>query len=117
MPRGISARLGTIIAMGSDIEHRPLLEGEAHLERLAVRLPEASYISGLSRSELYRRAARDEVIFLKCGASTLVDLKSLRALVASLPRAKIKTNVRPRAPGGRRRGTQKLRGLSCLLSK
>jgi hypothetical protein len=34
--------------------------------------------------------ARGEVIFLKCGASTLVDLKSLRALVASLPQAKIK---------------------------
>jgi hypothetical protein len=73
----------------TDVERR-LLKGGAHHERLAVRLAEAAHISGFSRSELYRRAARGEVIFLKCGASTLVDLESLRAAVASLPRAQIK---------------------------
>jgi hypothetical protein len=59
-------------------------------ERLAVRLPEASQISGFSRSDLYRRAARGQIVFLKCGASTLVDLASLRRAVASLPPAVIK---------------------------
>jgi hypothetical protein len=70
---------------------RHSLEGGAQIERLAVRLSEASFISGFSRSELYRRAARGQIIFLKCGSSTLVDLKSLRAAVASLPRARIKS--------------------------
>jgi hypothetical protein len=75
----------------TDVEKRLLKAGgSAQVERLVVRLPEASQISGFSRSELYRRAARGEIIFLKCGASTLVDLKSLRAAVAHLPRANIK---------------------------
>ena len=75
----------------TDVEKRLLKGGGgAHLDRLAVRLPEAAHISGFSRSELYRRAARGEIIFLKCGATTLVDLASLRAAVASLPRASIK---------------------------
>jgi hypothetical protein len=39
---------------------------------------------------LYRRAARGQVIFLKSGATTLVDLQLLRAAVAALPRAVIK---------------------------
>jgi hypothetical protein len=69
----------------TDIERRLLKGG-----RLAVRLPEATFISGFSRSELYRRAARGEIIFLKCGGSTLVDLESLGAAVATLPRAVIK---------------------------
>ncbi len=65
--------------------------GGEPLEPLAVRLPEAARISGFSRSELYRRAARGEIIFLKSGATTLVDIVSLRAAVASLPRATIKS--------------------------
>lgn len=76
----------------TDIETRPLKGGHgARLERLAVRLPEACYISGFSRSELYRRAARGDIIFLKCGTTTLVDVESLRAAVASLPHATIKS--------------------------
>jgi hypothetical protein len=64
-------------------------------EPLAVRLPEASRISGFSRSELYRRAARGEIILLKCGKSTLVDVPSLRAAVAALPRASIRMVKQP----------------------
>jgi hypothetical protein len=64
--------------------------GGSQQERLAVRLPEATYISGLSRSELYRWAARGELVFLKSVSTTLVTLGSLRAVVASLPRAMIK---------------------------
>ncbi len=56
---------------------------------IAVRIPEAQRISGFSRSELYRRAGRGEIIFLKCGKSTLVDFHSLRAVMASLPRASV----------------------------
>ena len=75
----------------TDVEKRLLKGGGGtRWDRLAVRLPEATHLSGFSRSELYRRAARGEIIFLKCGTTTLVDLESLRAAVASLPRASIK---------------------------
>jgi hypothetical protein len=57
---------------------------------LTVRIPEATRISGFSRSELYRRAARGEIILLKCGKSTLVEMTSLRAAVSALPRAAIR---------------------------
>jgi hypothetical protein len=73
----------------ADIERRSLMGGAFAIEPIAVRIDDAVRISGLSRSELYRRAARGEVIFLKCGSSTLVDMRSLRATVASLPRAVI----------------------------
>ena len=54
-------------------------------EPIAVRLREAVRVSGLSRSELYRRNARGEVIFRKCGKAVLVDYASLKAAVLSLP--------------------------------
>ena len=57
---------------------------------LALRMPEATRTSGLSRSEIYRRAGRGEIILLKSGRSTLVEYHSLRRAVASLPRAVIK---------------------------
>jgi hypothetical protein len=62
----------------------------AEFEPLAVRLPVASRLSGFSRSELYRRAARGEIVFLKSGSTTLVDMASLRCAVSSLPRAVIR---------------------------
>ena len=73
---------------------RKLLKGgtAGGIEPITMRLPEASRYSGFSRSELYRRAARGEVIFLKSGATTLVDTASLRAAIASLPRAVIRAN-------------------------
>jgi hypothetical protein len=57
---------------------------------IAVRIPDAVCLSGLSRSEIYRRAGRGEIILLKCGSSTLVEFASLQATVQSLPRAVIK---------------------------
>ena len=61
------------------------------------RLKTATQVSGFSRSEIYRRAAWAEgtpgrVVLLKCGKSTLVDMASLRAAVASLPKAMIRAN-------------------------
>jgi hypothetical protein len=95
----------------TDVEKALLRGGSvAQFERLAVRLPEATYITGFSRSELYRRAARGEVIFLKSGNTTLVDVPSLQAAVASLPRAVIKgaEMQRPRTPGAGSTGAQSL---------
>ena len=60
------------------------------LDPIAIRIPEAIRISGLSRSEIYRRAGRGQIILLKCGKSTLVEYHSLRATIASLPRAVIR---------------------------
>ena len=77
--------------MGMTEVARFAVRGDQGNEPIAVRLPEASRISGFSRSELYRRAARGEIIFLKSGASTLVDMLSLRAAVAALPRAMIRS--------------------------
>jgi hypothetical protein len=85
-----SARIG--ITKMTDIEWR-VLRGSGEVEPIAVRLPEASRVSGLSRSELYRRAGRGEIVFLKCGTTTLVTMESLRATVASLPRAVIRPQV------------------------
>jgi hypothetical protein len=80
----------------TDVERRALKGGTAMpaqscgaIEPLAVRLDEASRISGFSRSDLYRRAARGEIIFLKSGCRVLVKMDSLRAAVAALPRATI----------------------------
>jgi hypothetical protein len=59
-------------------------------EPLAVRLAEATRISGFSRSDLYRRATRGEIVFLKAGKAVLVDYRSLKAAVAALPKATIR---------------------------
>jgi hypothetical protein len=79
----------------TEIEHRALKGGMAlpaqnlAIEPLAVRLDEATRISGLSRSGLYRLASRGEIIFLKAGSRILVDFASLRGVIAGLPKADI----------------------------
>ena len=76
----------------TDIERKALKSAGTALvaEPLTVRLTEASRISGFSRSDLYRRAAAGEIVFLKAGRSTLVTMESLRAAIAALPRAAIR---------------------------
>jgi hypothetical protein len=44
-------------------------------------LNDASHISGLSRSTLYRHAAASRLRLVKVGGRTLVDAASLRALL------------------------------------
>jgi hypothetical protein len=57
---------------------------------ILVRLNEAIRISGFSRSDLYRRASRGEIVFRKCGKSVLVDYASLKAAIDGLPTAIIR---------------------------
>ena len=57
---------------------------------LAVPLPQAPTVTGLSRSTIYREAARGNIRLLKAGRSTLVDMASVRAFLASLPTASIR---------------------------
>jgi hypothetical protein len=45
---------------------------------------------GISRSAIYREAARGNIRLVKLGAATLVDLGSVRAFVACLPAAKLR---------------------------
>jgi hypothetical protein len=59
-------------------------------EPIAVRVPKAMQLVGVSRTQLYRLAGRGEIILLKCGRSTLVEYRSLRRLITSLPRASIR---------------------------
>jgi hypothetical protein len=51
----------------------------------AQSVPAALAYSGLSRSGLYRAAARGEIEFRKVGRSTLVLTDSLDRFLASLP--------------------------------
>lgn len=57
---------------------------------LAVPLPHAPTVTGLSRSTIYREAARGNIKLLKVGRSTLVCMDSVRAFLASLPAAAIR---------------------------
>ena len=54
---------------------------------LMVSIAEARRISGLSRSELYRRLAAGKICAVKGGARTLVILESLITHLNSLPPA------------------------------
>ena len=54
------------------------------------RIPEACRRYGLSRSRLYILAGQGLVRFVKEGSTTLVDLGSVRAYLASCPAASIR---------------------------
>lgn len=53
----------------------------------ATNVPDACRISGLSRSELYRRLAAGDISAVKAGRKTLILMDSLRKHIASLPSA------------------------------
>ena len=55
------------------------------MEPLALPIPEAQRVSGLSRSEIYRRLATGDIRAIKSGSRTLILTDSLRAHMASLP--------------------------------
>jgi excisionase family DNA binding protein len=54
---------------------------------LTLTIHEAVRISGLSRSEIYRRLSDGKVRAVKSGSRTLVLMDSLRAHLATLPAA------------------------------
>jgi hypothetical protein len=73
-------------ASGVEPSHDPYT-----LQPLALPLARAVAWSGLSRSTIYRMAAQGRVRLMKCGRSTLVDAASLRAVVAALPPAAVRS--------------------------
>jgi hypothetical protein len=71
----------------SSVSVAPVVEAT---KPLAVRLAEATRISGFSRSRLYRMAGAGEIVFLKLGKATLVEFASLEAAIHRLPRIAVK---------------------------
>ena len=71
------------------------METEATRSRpLALTIHEGVRISGLSRSELYRRLSDGKLRAVKSGSRTLILMDSLQAHLASLPAATFRS---PRA--------------------
>ena len=71
--------------MGMTQEDRRRLKGNGRTtEPLALPIQEAQRISGLSRSEIYRRLAAGDIRAVKNRGRTLVLMDSLSAYLASL---------------------------------
>jgi len=69
-------------------EDRRRLKGSGHAtDPITAPIPEASRVSGLSRSEIYRRLAAGDLRAVKSGSRTLVVMDSLREHLAGLPPA------------------------------
>lgn len=75
----------------TDVERLALKGGAPFTEVLAAPIPDACRISGLSRSEIYRRLATGDILAVKSGSRTLILIDSLRAYLASLPAATFRT--------------------------
>jgi len=58
---------------------------KAYIEPIAAPISDACRLSGLSRSEMYRRLSAGDIQAVKSGSRTLVLVGSLRAHMASLP--------------------------------
>ncbi len=71
----------------TDEDRRRLKGSGQSTEPLAAPINEASRISGLSRSEIYRRLQAGDIMAVKSGSRTLILMDSLRAHLASLPAA------------------------------
>jgi excisionase family DNA binding protein len=59
-------------------------------EPFTVTIREAARVSGLSRSEIYRRLAAGDLKAIKSGARTLVLMESMKRYLASLPAAQFR---------------------------
>lgn len=57
--------------------------GSALGEPISVRIPDATRLTGLSRSRLYELMKNGDIEYIKVGASTLVLVSSLRRFVES----------------------------------
>ena len=60
------------------------------IEPIAVPIPTASQISGLSRSTIYRELGAGKLRAVKQGTRTLVMVDSIRVYLAALPEAKFR---------------------------
>jgi hypothetical protein len=63
------------------------------LEPLTVTIPQAEYLTGESRSQIYNRIGRGEYEAVKSGRRTLIVYDSIKRRIAQLPQANIKAPV------------------------
>ena len=95
-----SSKRGKPVPLAETTHHAPSADPARGPRPWSFRIRVAQDISGLSRSEIYRRAKRGEVVLLKCGRTTLVDAESLRACVAGFSRDYGPMNAVPRRCAG-----------------
>jgi hypothetical protein len=65
-------------------------DGGSELEAFTLPIRQVPTICGLSIPSLYREASKGNIVLLKYGRTTLVDVASLRAFLGRLPRASIR---------------------------
>jgi excisionase family DNA binding protein len=63
-------------------------------EVLALTIADATKVSGLGRTTLYEAIGAGKIEARKAGGRTLIPTDSLRAFIASLPAADIRTGQR-----------------------
>jgi hypothetical protein len=67
-----------------------ILKIEPELQRLAGPIPDACHVSGLSRTEMYRRLAAGDIQAVKSGTRTLILWDSLKNYMMGLPAARFR---------------------------
>lgn len=73
------------------VDRRALKGGVTSIEPLAVSIADAVRMSGLSRSEIYRRAAAGDLEVVKNRGRSLVIVASIKEYIAQLPRAVLRS--------------------------
>ena len=73
-------------------ENRDRLDAP-HQQPIMIQISKATRISGLSRTEIYRRIARGQLEAKKAGSRTLITFASLERHLASLPPASINVGL------------------------
>ena len=68
-----------------------------NIDPVSATIPNAVRLSGMSRSEIYRRLAAGDIKEVKNGSRTLVLMDSLREYLASLPPATFRAPAEKRA--------------------
>lgn len=82
--------------MGMTDEDRRRLKGSgATVEPMAASIADACRLSGLSRSEIYRRLAAGDIFAIKSGSRTLILVSSLKDHLAALPAATFRAPKHP----------------------
>lgn len=82
--------------MGEVVDYRGATKAtleRAGVQPMALRIGPAVAASGLSRSAIYREAAKGNIVLLKLGRTTLVDMATVRTFLASLPRASVRSTA------------------------
>jgi excisionase family DNA binding protein len=72
---------------------------ERQVEPLYVSIPNTARLTGLSTATIYRLIANGELVCVKAGAKSLVEVASVKSYLASLPRFVGRTGQAARAKG------------------